>query len=154
MINIDRLRKVHAMTTSPNPHEAAVAWVKVDSMLADGGKTRADLPGMLRANALPSGFKPVAPGGFQSEVGTVADIMAALRAARAARAQRRPEDHPDGRVGFLYRNRGRLSAEEMASLQAIAGKRVRTLSRKDAAAVDYMVQRVQARRDGKGGARD
>ena len=47
MIDVAKLRKVHAMTTSPNPHEAAVAWGKVDGILKAGGKSRRHLRGLL-----------------------------------------------------------------------------------------------------------
>ncbi|WP_424139215.1 hypothetical protein [Roseomonas chloroacetimidivorans] len=63
MIDIAKLRKVHAMTCSPNPHEAAVAWSKVDGILKAGGKTRRALPGLLKEAEPPepaeaAGFNP------------------------------------------------------------------------------------------------
>lgn len=57
MIDVPKLRKLHAMTSSPNPHEAAVAWGKVDALLRAGGKGRQDLKGLLSGSA----DKPVDP---------------------------------------------------------------------------------------------
>ena len=47
MADLDRLRKVYALTDSPNENEAAAALAKLRAMLAAEGKAMRDLPALL-----------------------------------------------------------------------------------------------------------
>ncbi|WP_424138202.1 hypothetical protein [Roseomonas chloroacetimidivorans] len=151
MIDIAKLRKVHAMTSSPNPHEAAVAWSKVDGILKAGGKTRADLPGLLGAYKMRPPFPPFMHDFHPNRVMAKA-VADCLRAARDVQRRREPQHHPDGRIGFLYVNRHHLKEGELRELLGIAASH-RRLTRRQSATADYLVQRVQARRNGKETAR-
>ncbi len=149
MIDVAKLRKVHAMTASPNANEAAVAWSKVDAMLSAEGKTRAHLPGLLAPQIGGAGGYPPFMHGFRVDPNVSAQVEEVIRALREAQRRRQdPENHPDGRIGFLYVNRHHLKEGELREMLAIAAGG-RRLNRKQAATADYLVQRVRARRAGK-----
>ncbi|MFH5926411.1 hypothetical protein [Roseomonas xinghualingensis] len=128
MIDLAKLRKVHAMTTSPNPHEAAVAWSKVDGILKAGGKTRRALPGLLKGSTEKPVDPPQGAGGFSPFAGfddwmeeKEPGYRARMARERAEKRQREKDELAD-----LLRRYGSMEALEAdnameAAIEAAAG---------------------------------
>lgn len=111
-MDLVKLRKIHAMTASPNAHEAAVAWGKVDAILAAEGKTRRALKGLLGTAEKPAdptrggGFNPFA--GFTDAMEKQEPGYRARMAREAAERRQREKDE----LADLLRRYGSMQALE------------------------------------------
>ena len=147
-MDLDRLRKVYALTDSPNENEATAALAKVKAMLAAEGKAMRDLPALLAPTPEPTIAYARSMSG--------ADFDAALQDfAKGSRPAGPPPpmtagQHPD--VLFLGENNDHLTKDELWFVVGLPSRRA--LRANEIAQVKHLAglvrQRMAAREAARG----